>query len=146
MQDLEIVGLIDEVDPPREEAKVAIAAAKGAGVRVRMITGDHAVTAAAIAKELGIEGRAVTGAEFGALSDAEAGGTRRGPPPMAGVPADRLITGVTHDATHVSTMSRLKTLVGATGLEPAVPTPRIVLPEWVAYALRGAAYVVGPRG
>ena len=64
-----MAALVGEVDPPREEAKVAIAEAKGAGIRVRMITGDHAVTAAAIADELGIEGRAVTGAEFGALSD-----------------------------------------------------------------------------
>ena len=72
MTDLEMAALVGEVDPPREEAKVAIAEAKGAGIRVRMITGDHAVTAAAIAHELGIEGRAVTGAEFGALSDPEA--------------------------------------------------------------------------
>ena len=72
MTDLELAALVGEVDPPREEARKAIAAARGAGIRVRMITGDHAVTAAAIAKELGIEGRAVTGAEFGALSDAEA--------------------------------------------------------------------------
>jgi len=50
----------------------AIAKAKHAGIRVRMITGDHAITAAAIADELGIRGRAVTGAEFAALSDAEA--------------------------------------------------------------------------
>jgi Ca2+-transporting ATPase len=72
MQDLEMAALVGEVDPPREEAKVAIAAAKGAGIRVRMITGDHAVTAAAIARDLGIEGRAITGAEFGAMSDEEA--------------------------------------------------------------------------
>jgi len=51
----------------------AIAEAKQAGIRVRMITGDHAVTAAAIAAELGIEGRAVTGAEFAALTDDQAG-------------------------------------------------------------------------
>jgi Ca2+-transporting ATPase len=72
MTDLEMAALVGEVDPPREEAKVAIAEAAGAGIRVRMITGDHAVTAAAIAHELGIEGRAVTGAEFGALSDEQA--------------------------------------------------------------------------
>jgi P-type Ca2+ transporter type 2C len=72
MKDLEIAALVGEVDPPRAEAKKAIAEAKGAGIRVRMITGDHAVTAGAIAKELVIEGRAVTGAEFAALSDEEA--------------------------------------------------------------------------
>ena len=72
MQDLEISALIGEVDPPRAEAVAAIAKAKHAGIRVRMITGDHAITAAAIADELGIRGRAVTGAEFAAMSDAEA--------------------------------------------------------------------------
>jgi P-type Ca2+ transporter type 2C len=72
MQDLELAALVGEVDPPRDEARKAIAEAKGAGIRVRMITGDHAITAAAIARELGIEGRAVTGAEFGALTDAQA--------------------------------------------------------------------------
>jgi len=74
MQDLEISALIGEVDPPRAEAVAAIAQAKRAGIRVRMITGDHAATAAAIAGELGIEGRAVTGAEFAAMDDAEADG------------------------------------------------------------------------
>ncbi len=72
MQDLELAALVGEVDPPRPEAMKAIAEAKSAGIRVRMITGDHAVTAAAIAAELGIEGRAVTGAEFAALSDEQA--------------------------------------------------------------------------
>jgi len=72
MTDLELTALVGEVDPPRAEAMKAIAAARTAGIRVRMITGDHAVTAGAIAKELGIEGRAVTGAEFAALSDEEA--------------------------------------------------------------------------
>ena len=66
---LAIVGI---VDPPRPAAKDAIARAKAAGIQVRMITGDHAVTAGAIARELGIEGRAVTGAEFRAMSDEEA--------------------------------------------------------------------------
>ncbi|MGV1010266.1 MAG: cation-translocating P-type ATPase [Dermatophilaceae bacterium] len=72
MQDLELSALVGEVDPPRAEATKAVAAARAAGIRVRMITGDHAITAEAIAQELGIEGRAVTGAEFAALSDAEA--------------------------------------------------------------------------
>lgn len=72
MQNLMMTALIGEVDPPRAEAKDAITEAKNAGIRVRMITGDHAVTAAEIGHELGIDGRAVTGAEFAALSDEEA--------------------------------------------------------------------------
>ena len=72
MTDLEMTALIGEVDPPRAEAVKAISEAKRAGIRVRMITGDHAVTAGAIATELGIEGRAVTGAEFAAMSDDQA--------------------------------------------------------------------------
>jgi len=72
MQDLVITALVGEVDPPRAEAKDSIAEAKNAGIRVRMITGDHAATAEAIGRELGIDGRAVTGAEFAALNDEEA--------------------------------------------------------------------------
>ncbi len=72
VSDLTLLALIGIVDPPRPEAKTAIAEAKAAGIRVRMITGDHAVTAQAIANQLGIEGRALTGAEFAAMSDDEA--------------------------------------------------------------------------
>lgn len=72
MEGLMITALIGEVDPPRPEAKYAIRKAKEAGVQVRMITGDHAVTAEAIGRELGIDGKTVTGAEFAALSDEEA--------------------------------------------------------------------------
>jgi P-type Ca2+ transporter type 2C len=68
---LTVLALVGIVDPPRPTAKDAIANAHGAGIQVRMITGDHAVTAAAIAKDLGISGRAITGAEFGAMSDDE---------------------------------------------------------------------------
>ena len=71
VDDLELLALIGIVDPPRKEAKDAIALCKDAGIRVRMITGDHATTAAAIAGQLGIEGRALTGAEFAAMSDEE---------------------------------------------------------------------------
>lgn len=67
--DLELLALVGIVDPPRREAKSAIAECKDAGIRVRMITGDHATTAAAIAQQLGIEGRALTGAEFAAMPD-----------------------------------------------------------------------------
>jgi P-type Ca2+ transporter type 2C len=72
MQELTALSLTGIVDPPRPTAKAAIATATAAGMKVRMITGDHAVTAAAIASELGIEGRAITGAEFDAMSDDEA--------------------------------------------------------------------------
>ena len=69
---LELLALVGIVDPPRPAARAAIATAKDAGVRVRMITGDHAVTAAAIAGQLGIDGSVLTGAEFGAMSDEQA--------------------------------------------------------------------------
>jgi Ca2+-transporting ATPase len=66
-----VLALVGIVDPPRPTARDAIATAHAAGIQVRMITGDHAVTAAAIADQLGITGRAITGAEFGAMSDDE---------------------------------------------------------------------------
>jgi P-type Ca2+ transporter type 2C len=68
------LGLISEMDPPREESIAAVAAAKSAGIRTVMITGDHKVTASAIAKQIGIfeEGDlAVTGMELDAMSDEE---------------------------------------------------------------------------
>jgi P-type Ca2+ transporter type 2C len=71
VQDLTLLALVGIVDPPRKEAKDAIARCKEAGIRARMITGDHATTAAAIAAQLGIEGRALTGTEFAALTDEE---------------------------------------------------------------------------
>jgi Ca2+-transporting ATPase len=69
---LELLALVGIVDPPRPTAKASIATAKKAGIRVRMITGDYAVTAAAVAGQLGIEGTVLTGAKFGAMSDEEA--------------------------------------------------------------------------
>ncbi|HJS72151.1 MAG TPA: cation-transporting P-type ATPase [Acidimicrobiia bacterium] len=69
--DLTLLAMVGIVDPPRAEAKDAIAMCHSAGIQVRMITGDHAVTAAAIGHQLGIEGTALTGAEFAAMSDEE---------------------------------------------------------------------------
>ena len=71
MNGLTVLTLVGIVDPPRPTAKASIEIAKDAGIQVRMITGDHAITAEAIAKKLGIEGRAITGAEFAAMSDEE---------------------------------------------------------------------------
>ncbi|HEY6634018.1 MAG TPA: cation-transporting P-type ATPase, partial [Acidimicrobiia bacterium] len=71
VDDLPLLAMIGIVDPPRSEAKDAIAKCHSAGIQVRMITGDHAVTAAAIGHQLGIEGTALTGAEFAAMSDDE---------------------------------------------------------------------------
>src|SRR5262245_11995552 len=68
---LTVLALVGIVDPPRPTAKAAIATAHEAGITVRMITGDHAVTAAAIATDLGIPGKAISGAEFKAMSDDE---------------------------------------------------------------------------
>jgi P-type Ca2+ transporter type 2C len=69
--DLVFLGLIGMIDPPREEAKAAVARAKGAGIRPIMITGDHPKTAAVIAGELGIatDGRALAGPELERMSD-----------------------------------------------------------------------------
>jgi Ca2+-transporting ATPase len=69
--DLTFLAMVGIVDPPRAEAKDAIAKCHSAGIQVRMITGDHAVTAAAIGRELGITGKALTGAQFAAMSDEE---------------------------------------------------------------------------
>jgi P-type Ca2+ transporter type 2C len=69
---LELLALVGITDPPLPGAAASVAQAKSAGVAVRMITGDHAVTAAAIARQLGIEGDVLTGAQFGAMSDGEA--------------------------------------------------------------------------
>ncbi|MGP3915172.1 cation-translocating P-type ATPase [Nonomuraea sp. 10N515B] len=67
-----LIALVGIVDPPRPQARQAIQQCHDAGIRVRMITGDHAVTAAAIARDLDIPGQAVTGAELDQIpGDAE---------------------------------------------------------------------------
>lgn len=71
---LTFLGLVGMIDPPRPEAKVAVETCRKAGIKPVMITGDHVVTASAIAKELGIlqpGDRAITGAELDAMSDGE---------------------------------------------------------------------------
>ena len=71
---LTLMGLVGMIDPPRPECKVAVATCRRAGIKPVMITGDHVVTASAIARELGIleEGdRAITGAQLDAMSEEE---------------------------------------------------------------------------
>ena len=71
---LTFMGLVGMIDPPRPEAKEAVKVCRAAGIKPVMITGDHVVTASAIAKELGIllDGdRAITGAELDLMSDEE---------------------------------------------------------------------------
>lgn len=72
--DLTYIGMVGMIDPPREEAKKAVAKCKTAGIKTVMITGDHKITATAIAKQLGIlenEEEAVTGLELEKMSDEE---------------------------------------------------------------------------
>ena len=68
--DLTLVGLAGISDPPHPEAREAIALCRQAGITVKMITGDHRITAATVACELGIEGEVIEGAELEALSAA----------------------------------------------------------------------------
>nr|MBP7343373.1 cation-translocating P-type ATPase [Clostridia bacterium] len=73
-KDLIFMGLVGMIDPPRPEAKQAVAVCRKAGIKPVMITGDHVITASAIAKELGIlrEGdEAITGVELDAMTDSE---------------------------------------------------------------------------
>jgi Ca2+-transporting ATPase len=71
VEGLELTSLVGMVDPAREESKPAVRDAQQAHIRVRMVTGDDVVTGAAIAQQLGIEGEAILGAEFAALSEDE---------------------------------------------------------------------------
>lgn len=69
--DLTFIGLVGLMDPPRPEARDAIASCRAAGIEVKMITGDHRDTAQAIAAELGLRGAAISGAELDALDAAQ---------------------------------------------------------------------------
>lgn len=70
---LTLIGLVGLIDPPRPEAVAGVAECHGAGIRVKMITGDHAGTAAAIAREIGLRnpGRVLTGADIDAMGEGE---------------------------------------------------------------------------
>ena len=72
-QDMTLLGLVGMMDPPRAEAKAAVAVCASAGIRPVMITGDHPLTATAIAREIGVlnDGRVVSGRDLNAMSDAE---------------------------------------------------------------------------
>ncbi|AUY48199.1 HAD-IC family P-type ATPase [Streptomyces sp. CB01881] len=69
--DLRMTSLVGMVDPPREESRAAVADAQAAHIRVRMVTGDDVTTGEAIARQLGIEGEAVLGADFAAMPEHE---------------------------------------------------------------------------
>ena len=70
IEKLTLIGLVGMIDPPRKAAISAIRNCHSAGIRVKMITGDHAVTALAIARQIGLNAeRALTGRELGALDD-----------------------------------------------------------------------------
>ncbi|MFE6836643.1 cation-translocating P-type ATPase [Streptomyces sp. NPDC057705] len=69
--ELRMSSLVGMVDPPRDEAKAAVADAQAGHIRVRMVTGDDVTTGAAIARQLGIPGEAVLGADFAAMSEDE---------------------------------------------------------------------------
>ena len=72
-RDATLLGLVAMIDPPRPEVKAAIQTCGQAGIKAVMITGDHPLTAQAVARELGLlkTGRVVTGAELEAMNDAE---------------------------------------------------------------------------
>jgi Ca2+-transporting ATPase len=69
VEELEMTSLVGMVDPPRAASQQAVHDALDAHIRVRMVTGDDVITGAAIAKQLGIEGDAILGAEFAALNE-----------------------------------------------------------------------------
>lgn len=70
---LTLLGMVGMIDPPRAEAIAAVAECHGAGIRVKMITGDHAKTAAAIGKQIGLQNsdKVITGADLDGMNDAE---------------------------------------------------------------------------
>jgi P-type Ca2+ transporter type 2C len=70
-KDLTFLGFVGMIDPPREEVKNSISLCKNSGIKVKMITGDSKITAMAIAKQVGIEGKAITESELLKMTDNE---------------------------------------------------------------------------
>ncbi len=68
---LDFLGLVGMIDPPRKEVKESIKLCQQAGIKVIMITGDHILTAQAVGKEIGLTGRAITGVDLDKLSNAD---------------------------------------------------------------------------
>ncbi len=68
--------MVGMIDPPRAESKDAVRSAQSANIRVRMVTGDDVITGAAIARQLGIPGEAILGADFAAPERRAAGADR----------------------------------------------------------------------
>ena len=71
MTGLQMTAMVGMIDPPRAESRDAVRNAQSANIRVRMVTGDDVVTGEAIARQLGIPGEAILGADFAALSEEE---------------------------------------------------------------------------
>ena len=69
--DLTLLALVGIVDPARAEARTAITSAHSAGIAVKMITGDHASTATAIGRDLGLDGEVLSGRDLDAMSEEE---------------------------------------------------------------------------
>jgi len=70
-KDLIFLGFLGMIDPPRKEVKKAINECKNAGIKIKIITGDSLITAVAIAKQIGIKGRAITGAHLEKMNDSQ---------------------------------------------------------------------------
>ena len=109
--DLVVLALVGIVDPPRPEARDAIAEAHRAGITVKMITGDHAATAASIGRQLGLvgeDGRAITGADLDAMDDDELDRRIDGTPVFARVAPE-------HKLRLVAALQRRGNVVAMTG-------------------------------
>jgi Ca2+-transporting ATPase len=108
-RDMTLLGLLGMIDPPRPEAHAALRTCEAAGIRVVMITGDHPLTAEAVARELGIlkGGRVVAASELSRMTEAELREQVEGIDVFARVsPADKLrVVAALQDRGHVAAMT-----------------------------------------